>query len=104
MTTRLKKINIYDLVGRLRLVRAMLPSAEEWEFGNEYNRSSQLLAAIDEDGDYYNDTLIFVIYLKAHRTYFGLSNTAIVHLNIKHSQLLEIFDLAERFAKIWTFS
>lgn len=88
-----------DLLTRLAQIRSLLPCKQLWDSLKEEQQGAYILALLNEDVDKHSTTAILSIYVRA----FGGSSATSVHHDFEYERLLEIFDLAEKYAKNGAF-
>lgn len=75
---------------------------EWWDSWTEGQRGSIILSLIDDLDDY--NSFGYKMFIKAHKEIIGDNNSPYIKLTFSFPKLLEILDLAARYANVWIFS
>jgi hypothetical protein len=73
---------------------------ENWDVLTTSNRAQIILMALDNQAIKYHDNFSYDIFLKGFHTARGQSIT----MDISFTELVEVLETAERYAKNWIFS
>jgi hypothetical protein len=74
---------------------------DTWNTWSTGDRAGFILGSLDTESSAYNDGSIYDIFFRAYHS----SKHSPIHLaDLDFSQMMEILDLAERYAKNWIFS
>jgi len=91
-----------NLLDRVQNVRLRLSSKQGWEGLSEAQRSRMILNLLDQDGELNPNCFVYDIFLKSHHQVVGQGTY--VNLDFTYEELMLIFDLMEKYAKLWIFS
>jgi hypothetical protein len=74
---------------------------DTWNTWDRGNRAGFILGTIDTESIRYDDSFTYDIFYKAYHC----SKYSSIHLaDLNFIQIMEVFDLAERFTENWIFS
>lgn len=95
--------NLDQIINRIRETRKIVERLDRvWEEWQETSRRANMLGILDTDFGKYGDTIVYDIFMSAFKA--KTEELGVKGCDFSFKDLMDIFALMERYAKLWAFS